>query len=186
MSSATTVPTSSGMQASSVFSFGTVETPVGTLLVLATGAGVVRVAYESEDQTAVLAGVSAALGLPIAESAGGIDDVAMELTEYFAGTRREFTVRLDRSLSSGFYRQAQEEVSQIPYGQTASYSEIAASAGNPRAVRAVGSACATNPLPILVPCHRVLRSDGKIGGYLGDAPGGVSMKQQLLELERGN
>lgn len=96
-----------------------------------------------------------------------------------AGTRRGFEVPVDYALSSGFRRTVQQYLPLIEYGHTRSYKEVAASVGNPNAVRAVGTACATNPLPVVIPCHRVLRSDGSLGGYLG----GLEAKSTLLELE---
>lgn len=102
-----------------------------------------------------------------------------QIDEYFHGKRREFDMPIDWSLTIGFRGQVQRALTAIDYGQTESYGEVARRLGNPGAVRAVGSACATNPLPIVVPCHRVLRSDGSLGGYRG----GTEAKQILLELE---
>ena len=108
-----------------------------------------------------------------------LEPTVRELGEYFAGTRTEFDLALDLSLSHGFRRAVQELLPTIAYGRTVSYAEMAHRAGSPRAVRAVGSACATNPLPVVVPCHRVLRADGQLGGYLG----GPQAKARLLALE---
>jgi methylated-DNA-[protein]-cysteine S-methyltransferase len=108
-----------------------------------------------------------------------LDRVASELEEYFAGRRRRFELPLDWQLSRGFRRAVLSQLPEIRYGRTASYAAVAAAAGNPRAVRAVGSACATNPLPVVVPCHRVVRSDGTLGGY----GGGLDAKKTLLALE---
>jgi methylated-DNA-[protein]-cysteine S-methyltransferase len=108
-----------------------------------------------------------------------LDTVAREFEEYFAGRRSLFDIPLDFQLSQGFRRTVLARLTGIGYGQTASYAAIAAAAGNPKAVRAVGSACATNPLPIVVPCHRVVRSDGSIGPYVG----GTEAKHALLRLE---
>jgi methylated-DNA-[protein]-cysteine S-methyltransferase len=110
---------------------------------------------------------------------GRLDATARELDEYFAGTRRAFDVPLDRRLSSGFRAAVLAHLAEIGYGHTESYAQVAAAAGNARAVRAVGSACATNPLPVVVPCHRVVRSDGSWGGYVG----GPEAKRALLTLE---
>ena len=104
---------------------------------------------------------------------------ARQLEEYFAGTRTRFDLPLDRSLSHGFRRLVQEHLPEIGYGRTESYGAVARSVGRPQAVRAVGTACATNPLPVVVPCHRVLRGDGGLGGYVG----GPEAKSALLELE---
>jgi methylated-DNA-[protein]-cysteine S-methyltransferase len=108
-----------------------------------------------------------------------LDTAAQEIEEYFAGRRHTFDVPLDLSLSSGFRRRVLDHLPDIAYGHTASYATVAALAGSPRAVRAVGTACATNPLPVVVPCHRVVRSDGSFGGYRG----GPEAKRTLLDLE---
>lgn len=157
--------------------------PFGELLLAATGAGIVRIVLPSEEREAALAGLREHLGAELRwDASPPLDHCARELDEYFAARRREFTVALDWRLVTGaFRRRALEAMAAIPYGQTLSYTEIAAAAGSPRAVRAAGSACATNPLPIIVPCHRVLRSDGSIGGY----GGGLEMKRALLAMEAG-
>ena len=109
-----------------------------------------------------------------------LDTVAAELGEYFAGRRRSFDVPLDWRLSAGFRRTVLNHLAtDIGYGHTATYAKVAHLAGNPKGVRAVGTACATNPLPVVVPCHRVVRTDGGIGGYLG----GAEAKRTLLTLE---
>lgn len=110
---------------------------------------------------------------------GRLDDAARELDQYFSGTRRTFGLPLDLSLSHGFRQLVQRHLPDIAYGRTRSYGEVARLVGNPKAVRAVGTACATNPLPVVVPCHRVLRSDGTLGGYAG----GAAAKSVLLDLE---
>lgn len=159
--------------------YRTLDTPVGTLLLAATRDGLVRVAYEREGFDAVLGAIAATLSPRVLEDAGRLDTVARELEEYFAGTRRDFDLALDYALSTGFRRTVQRYLPQIAYGRTQSYAQVAASVGNPRAVRAVGTACATNPLPVVVPCHRVVRSDGALGGYVG----GPDAKTALLDLE---
>lgn len=160
--------------------YRTMDTPIGPLLLAATPAGLVRVAFECEEFDAVLADLAARLSSRILLAPARLDAVAAELAGYFAGERREFAVPLDFALSSGFRARVQRYLPQISYGQTRTYREVAETVGNPGAVRAVGSACATNPLPVIVPCHRVLRSDGSLGGYRG----GLSAKQVLLDLER--
>jgi methylated-DNA-[protein]-cysteine S-methyltransferase len=160
--------------------YRTVDTPVGPLLLAATDAGLVRVAYEREDFDAVLGTLAERLSPRILRSSARLDDAARQLDEYFAGHRRAFDLRLDHALSAGFRRTVQGWLPDIAYGHTATYGEVAAAVGNPKAVRAVGSACATNPLPVVVPCHRVLRSDGSLGGYVG----GPNAKSTLLTLER--
>ena len=108
-----------------------------------------------------------------------LDTAAKEIDEYFAGRRQGFDLAVDLSLARGFRRLVLTRLRAIGYGRTASYAAIAGAAGNPKAVRAVGTACATNPIPIVVPCHRVVRSDGSIGKYVG----GVDAKKTLLTLE---
>ncbi|WP_237572950.1 methylated-DNA--[protein]-cysteine S-methyltransferase [Mycolicibacterium lacusdiani] len=160
--------------------YRTLDTPVGALLLAATDAGLVRVAYEREDFDAVLGTLAERLSPRILRDSARLDDAARQLDEYFAGHRRAFDLRLDHALSAGFRRTVQGWLPDIAYGHTATYGEVAAAVGNPKAVRAVGSACATNPLPVVVPCHRVLRSDGSLGGYVG----GPDAKTTLLTLER--
>ncbi|MGG5171054.1 methylated-DNA--[protein]-cysteine S-methyltransferase [Pseudarthrobacter sp. J1738] len=160
-------------------SYTTVETPVGLLLLAATEHGLVRVAFDREDHNEVLESLANKLGGRILRAPSVLVEASREISEYFAGTRRSFELPLDYSLSAGFRRQVQQLLPQIAYGHTQTYKDMALMAGNPKAVRAVGTACATNPLPIVIPCHRVLRSDGGLGGYLG----GVEAKTALLELE---
>lgn len=159
--------------------YRTVDSPVGSLLLAATDTGLVRVAYAREDHDAVLQALSDTISPRVLRSPARLDTTARELEEYFAGRRERFDVALDWRLSAGFRSRVLHLLPDIGYGRTASYAAVAALAGNPKAVRAVGSACATNPLPVVVPCHRVVRSDGGMGGYLG----GVEAKQILLTLE---
>jgi methylated-DNA-[protein]-cysteine S-methyltransferase len=156
-----------------------VDSPVGSLLLAATVTGLVRVAYASEDHDGVLQGLSDRISPRLLHHPARLDAAARELDEYFAGHRRTFTLDLDWRLSAGFRATVLHHLPDIAYGHTASYSAVAAMAGRPKAVRAVGTACATNPLPVVVPCHRVVRSDGGIGGYLG----GADAKAALLALE---
>jgi methylated-DNA-[protein]-cysteine S-methyltransferase len=159
--------------------YRTIDTPVGTLLLAATGKGLVRVAYDTEGHEKVLATLAARLSPRILNAPRRLDAAAREIEEYFAGLRRAFDLPLDFSLSTGFRRTVLSHLSDIAYGHTASYAAVATAAGSPGAVRVVGTACATNPLPVVVPCHRVVRSDGSFGGYLG----GPAAKQALLALE---
>jgi methylated-DNA-[protein]-cysteine S-methyltransferase len=159
--------------------YRTIDSPVGTLLLAATELGLVRVAYESENHDSVLQQLGERISPRILEAPARLDAVNRELDEYFAGRLRAFTAPLDRRLSSGFRKTVLEHLTDIAYGHTASYAAVAELTGNPRAVRAVGTACATNPLPVVVPCHRVLRADGTLGGYLG----GSDAKRTLLALE---
>lgn len=157
------------------------DTPVGRLLLAATRVGVVRIAFAVQGHDRALEDLAARIGPRILADGRPLDDAARELDEYFAGRRRLFDLPLDRRLASGFRADVLARLPGIGYGQTASYAQIARAAGNPRAVRAVGSACGANPLPIVVPCHRVVRSDGTAGGYAG----GLAVKQRLLDLESG-
>jgi methylated-DNA-[protein]-cysteine S-methyltransferase len=156
-----------------------IDTPVGSLLVAATESGLVRVAYASEDHDAVLQSLADRISPRILSAPARLDDVARELDEYFGGHRQRFDVPLDWRLSTGFRSTVLHHLPEIGYGHTASYAAVAQLAGHPKAFRAVGSACATNPLPVVVPCHRVVRSDGGMGGYLG----GAEAKRTLLTLE---
>ena len=160
--------------------YRTVDSPVGPLLLAATPQGLVRIAYEREGFDTVLETLAARIGPRVLAAPRPLDAAAAELEEYFAGRRRAFDLRLDHALSSGFRAVVQRALPRIDYGRTRTYQEVAELVGNPRAVRAVGTACATNPLPLVVPCHRVLRSDGSLGGYLG----GAEAKTLLLALER--
>ena len=156
-----------------------VDSPVGALLLAATELGLVRVAFAVEGHDSVLQSLADKVSPRILHSPARLDPIARELDEYFAGGRRAFDLPLDWQLSGGFRSTVLHHLPDIGYGHTASYAAVAKLAGNPRAVRAVGSACATNPLPVVVPCHRVVRSDGAMGGYLG----GVDAKRTLLTLE---
>jgi methylated-DNA-[protein]-cysteine S-methyltransferase len=159
--------------------YRTVDSPLGPLLVAATERGVVRVAFAGEDHDAVLQTLADRISPRVLRAPARLDGVVRELDEYFAGRRQAFDVALDWRLSAGFRGAVLHHLVEIGYGRTATYAAVAQLAGNPNAVRAVGSACATNPLPVLVPCHRVVRTDGGMGGYLG----GVAAKRTLLNLE---
>ncbi len=155
------------------------DTPVGTLLLAATGQGLVRVAYPCQGHEAALAQLAEVVSPRVLHAPGRLDTVARQLDEYFARRRREFDVPLDLRLPAGFRHGVLAHLPQIPYGGTESYAQVAAAMRNPGAVRAVGTACAANPVPIVLPCHRVVRSDGSSGGYAG----GPQAKRALLELE---
>ncbi|WP_374208746.1 methylated-DNA--[protein]-cysteine S-methyltransferase [Microbacterium sp. USTB-Y] len=159
--------------------YTTVDSPVGPLLLAATPRGLVRVAYAIEDHDRVLEDLAVRLSPRVLRAPKRLDAAARELDEYFSRTRERFDVELDLSLSRGFRRLVQQHLPEIGYGQTRSYRQMAELVGNPKAVRAVGTACATNPLPVVVPCHRVLRTDGTLGGYIG----GLEAKTALLALE---
>lgn len=160
--------------------YRTIDTPVGSLLLASTEAGLVRVAYATEDHDAVLHTLAERISPRILLAPARLDPVVAQLEEYFAGRRRSFDVTLDWRLSGGFRATVLHHlVVDLGYGQTASYGAVARLAGNAKAARAVGTACATNPLPVVVPCHRVVRSNGSMGGYLG----GLDAKRTLLTLE---
>jgi methylated-DNA-[protein]-cysteine S-methyltransferase len=159
--------------------YRTMDSPVGTLLLAATPRGLIRVAFEIEDHDLVLEILAGWVSPRVLLAPRRLDAAAWELEEYFSGQRRAFDLPLDLSLSSGFRLLVQQNLPSIGYGQTRSYREVAELVGSPKAVRAVGTACATNPLPVVVPCHRVLRSDRTTGGYVG----GPAAKLTLLNLE---
>jgi methylated-DNA-[protein]-cysteine S-methyltransferase len=159
--------------------YTTVDSPVGTLLLAATREGLVRVAYDVEDHDRVLDTLSQRISPRVLRAPKRLDAAAREIDEYFAGQRRVFGLPLDLSLSTGFRQLVQRHLPEIGYAQTRTYGQVAELVGNPKAVRAVGTACATNPLPVVVPCHRVLRADGTPGGYVG----GPDAKRALLRLE---
>lgn len=159
--------------------YRTVDSPIGMLLLAATPAGLVRIAFETEGFDAVVQQLADRLSPRILEAPARLDDAAQQLAQYFSGERHVFDLPLDHALSAGFRKTVHTWLPRISYGRTATYQEVAVAVGNPKAVRAVGTACATNPIPVVVPCHRVLRSDGSLGGYLG----GVQAKSLLLDLE---
>jgi methylated-DNA-[protein]-cysteine S-methyltransferase len=156
-----------------------VDSPVGRLLLAATPAGVVRVAFDREGQEPVLEELAQRISPRVLEAPGRLDAARRQLDEYFSGGRTAFELPLDWRLSSGFRARVLHAIAAIPYGRTGTYRSVATAAGTPNAVRAAGSACATNPIPIIVPCHRVVRSDGTMGRY----GGGEAAKRTLLEHE---
>ncbi|MFT3901361.1 MAG: methylated-DNA--[protein]-cysteine S-methyltransferase [Gordonia sp. (in: high G+C Gram-positive bacteria)] len=156
-----------------------VDSPIGALLLAATPTGLVRVAFEREGFDDVLDALAAKISPRILASSERLAIAATQLDDYFAGRRRHFDLPIDHTLSSGFRLDVQRHLPDIDYGHTMSYAQVAELVGNPKAVRAVGTACATNPHPVVVPCHRVLRADGGLGGYLG----GAEAKRALLTLE---
>lgn len=156
-----------------------IDTPVGRLLLAATGLGLVRVAFNREGHDRVLHDLARTIGPRVLRAPARLDAAAREIDEYLAGRRTTFDLPLDLSRSRGFRRAVLDHLREIGYGRTESYAAVAAASGSPRAVRAVGTACATNPLPLVIPCHRVVRSDGSIGQYLG----GPEAKAALLALE---
>jgi methylated-DNA-[protein]-cysteine S-methyltransferase len=160
--------------------YRTVDSPVGSLLIAATPVGLVRVAFSSEGHDAVVQNLSDRISSRLLYAPKRLDAVAHQLDEYFSGRRHTFDVPLDWQLSKGFRRVVLSHlVVDVGYGTTASYATLARLSGSPKAVRAVGTTCATNPIPVVVPCHRVIRSDGALGGYRG----GPAAKRALLDLE---
>jgi methylated-DNA-[protein]-cysteine S-methyltransferase len=160
--------------------YATVDSPFGSLLVAATPSGLVKVSFPAVyDPDETLEELAAQISPRVLEAPAQLDDVRRQLDLYFEGRLREFDLPLDWQLSKGFRRRALRAIDRIPYGKTRSYTEIARSAGSERAVRAAGTACGSNPIPIVVPCHRVLRSGGALGGY----GGGLPMKEALLRME---
>lgn len=159
--------------------YASADSPFGPLLLASTRRGLVRVGLPNQDPDRLLADLADRVSPRVLEAPAELDDVRRELDLYFEGRLDRFDLPLDWQLSSGFRRRVLRAIDRIPYGQTRSYTEMARKAGNERAVRAAGSACGSNPIPLVVPCHRVLRSGGALGGY----GGGLAMKQGLLELE---
>ena len=160
-------------------SYGSADSPFGRLLLAATRRGLVRVAFPEEDEDAMLESLAQRISPRIVEASSAMDPIRRELDEYFGGRRREFALPLDWRLVGPFGRRVLTVTAEIPYGGVMSYAEVAADAGSPRAHRAAGNALGANPMPIVIPCHRVVRSGGAIGHY----GGGPERKRWLLELE---
>jgi methylated-DNA-[protein]-cysteine S-methyltransferase len=159
--------------------YASVDSPFGPLVVATTDRGLVRLAYPDRDVDEVLHGLAARVSPRILEAPGRTDEVRRELDEYFAGHRRRFETPLDWALSRGFGRRVLRAAARIPFGSVRTYRDVASTAGNDRAYRAAGNALGANPIPIVIPCHRVLRTGGAIGGYTG----GLDIKRTLLGVE---
>ncbi|HET8815391.1 MAG TPA: methylated-DNA--[protein]-cysteine S-methyltransferase [Solirubrobacterales bacterium] len=159
--------------------YANADSPFGPLLLAKTRRGLVRVGLPNQDQDELLVDLAERVSPRVLESPPELDEVRRELDLYFEGNLARFDLPLDWRLSSGFRQRVLRAIDRIPYGQTRSYTEMARRAGNERAVRAAGTACGSNPIPLVVPCHRVLRTGGALGGY----GGGLPMKRALLELE---
>lgn len=155
------------------------DSPFGELLLAQTPKGLVRVGLPNQDAGALLEELATKVSPRVIEAPAQLDEVRRELDLYFGGRLERFDLPLDWRLSRGFRLRVLRAIDRIPYGETRSYTEMASVAGNERAVRAAGSACGSNPIPLVVPCHRVLRAGGALGGY----GGGLPMKEALLELE---
>jgi methylated-DNA-[protein]-cysteine S-methyltransferase len=160
-------------------SYAPIDSPFGPLLAAATAGGLVRLAFPEESTDSVLEGLARRLSPRIVEASGPFEPLRRELDDYFSGRRRDFGLALDWTLIGPFGRKVLRATAEIPYGGVLSYSEVAAEAGSPRGSRAAGNALGSNPIPIVIPCHRVLRRGGALGGY----GGGLERKRYLLELE---
>ncbi len=160
--------------------YATLDSPVGRLLLASTPQGLIRLAYvDYEDEDAVLEHLATKVSPRVLAAPRRLDEPRRELDEYFEGARRSFELPLDWRLTRGFARRVLEATAQVPYGATATYKQVAAQAGSPRASRAAGNALGSNPIPIVVPCHRILHSGGGLGGYTG----GLEKKRVLLGVE---
>jgi len=155
------------------------DSPLGTLLIASTPKGLVRLAYPDEAREDVLEELARSVSSRILEAPERLDEVRRELDAYFEGRRRGFDLEVDFALTKGFVRRVLRATARIPYGEVATYRVVARDAGNVRAVRAAGNALGSNPIPIVVPCHRVIRTGGGLGGYTG----GLHRKEYLLKLE---
>jgi methylated-DNA-[protein]-cysteine S-methyltransferase len=160
--------------------YARVEAPFGDFLAAVTPRGLVRLAFLNRaDEGAVVEELAGRLSPRVLHAPERLDDVRHQLDEYFAGERRKFDLKLDRAFMGPFSRKVLARTARIPYGGVSTYMEVATGAGSPRAYRAAGNALANNPIPIVVPCHRVLATGGGLGGY----GGGLDMKRWLLDLE---
>ncbi|HSM38351.1 MAG TPA: methylated-DNA--[protein]-cysteine S-methyltransferase [Candidatus Limnocylindrales bacterium] len=159
--------------------YAEMDSPLGRLLLAVTPRGLVRVAYEDEPDEDVLADLAHRLSPRLLRAPKRTDAARRELDAYFAGGRREFDLPVDWSLIRGFAVRVLRATARIPFGEVATYRDVAGSAGSPRGARAAGNALGSNPIPIVVPCHRVVHADGGLGGYTG----GLDRKRYLLSLE---
>lgn len=162
--------------------YATCDSPVGTLLLAATPRGLVTVAFTDGDLDAAIERLAARVSPRALSGSRRLDEPRRELEQYFAGRRREFELQLDRRLTGGFVRRVLDATARIPYGSVSTYGRVAVEAGSPRGSRAAGNALGANPLPIVVPCHRVVRTGGQLGGY----GGGPERKRILLAVESGD
>ena len=162
--------------------YAQVDSPLGPLTVAATDRGLVRVAYPDRTLDSVLEVLSREILPRVLEAPERLDPIRRELDEYFEGDLRRFSTKIDWSLTAdGFFRKVLRATARIGYGKVLTYGEVAAKAGSPKAVRATGNGLGSNPMPVVVPCHRVVRTGGGLGGYTG----GIERKEFLLALERG-
>ena len=166
--------------------YGAVESPFGDLLAAVTPRGLLRLSYDPRRNDAVLEQIAERVSPRMLEAPTRLDSVRRQLDEYFEGQRQKFELKLDWRLTRGFFQKILRETARVRFGELATYKQMAEAAGSPRAVRAAGNALGSNPIPIVVPCHRIVRTGGKLGGYgggLGPYIGGPEIKQRLLELE---
>jgi methylated-DNA-[protein]-cysteine S-methyltransferase len=163
--------------------YATLDSPAGKLLLAATPRGLVRLAYldGQHPEEEVLEQLAARVSPRILAAPRRLDDARRELDQYFEGARRRFELELDWQLTHGFGRRVLEATARIPFGSVSTYKQVAAEAGSPRGSRAAGNALGANPIPIIVPCHRVLHTTGGLGGYTG----GLERKRLLLGIEQG-
>jgi methylated-DNA-[protein]-cysteine S-methyltransferase len=159
--------------------YTTIDTRIGTLLLAASPIGLLRVAFAIEEFDAVLTELAASISPRVLRAPRRLDDAARQVDAYLTGSRVTFDLPLDLRLAHGFRREVLQHLCTIPYGRTESYTVAARAAGRPAAVRAAASACSHNPIPLVIPCHRVVRSDGSFGAYRG----GAALKRDLLEME---
>lgn len=159
--------------------YAPLDSPVGPLVVAATPRGLVRISYVFEDPELVVEDLAQRISPRVLEAPERLDEVRRELDQYFERKRTDFDVPIDWSLTKGFTRKVLRATARVPYGATSTYREVATRAGSPRASRAAGNALGSNPIPIVVPCHRILHSGGGMGGYTG----GLDKKIFLLTLE---
>ena len=160
--------------------YATVDSPLGRLLVASTPKGIVRLGFPGEDADSILDQLATRLSPRVLEAPARLDAIRRELDEYFEGRLHKFTAKLDWTLTGqGFRHEVLRYTAKIPYGRTSTYMEMATKAGNRKAYRAAGNALGSNPIPVIVPCHRVLATGGGLGGY----GGGVDVKERLLHLE---
>jgi methylated-DNA-[protein]-cysteine S-methyltransferase len=159
--------------------YGVADSPLGPLTVMVTARGLVRLSYPGESTDAQIGEVAERISPRILEAPERTDGVRRQLDEYFAGSRHDFDLPIDWGLVRGFAGAVLRATARIPFGSVSSYREVAAEAGSPNAYRAAGNALGSNPVPIVVPCHRVLHAGGGMGGYTG----GLDRKRYLLRLE---
>jgi methylated-DNA-[protein]-cysteine S-methyltransferase len=159
--------------------YAEIDSPIGELMVFVTPRGLLRIKYADEPMEGVLADVASRVSPRILRAPARTDEARRELEAYFGLRRRTFNLPIDWSLVRGFTASVLRQTARIPFGDVLTYGQVAAQAGSPRAARAAGNALGSNPIPIVVPCHRVLHADGGLGGYSG----GLDRKRYLLALE---